>query len=144
MLSKSEQALKEHFETVAKNWMVKFGISPTPLSEDEVLELAEGDLTKVWTARTEVFDSSTKINGVTIEYRSGFPIDPGYEPGFDDYYLGSIESAHGEEGVTYQELRFICAACEGFGSDSDDECDLCDGLGDFVYDFDPETGSYNN
>ena len=142
MLSETELALKDHFEAIARSWLNKYKIKPEPISEEEVLELSEPQQRMVWTARADWVSARETINGEEIEFRQGFPVVPGFDEGFDDYYLGEVDCSGLDGSEIFQELRFICSGCEGDGEVDDDECESCFGDAEFIYELSTETGAF--
>ena len=138
----SMQSLQHHFSSVAKKWITDFKISPTPLTEAQVLALPQQDQSKIWSSMQDWVSASQEIDGREIEYRYGFPLIPGYSPGSDDYYLGE-STPETDNSVTFLELRVLCDECAGYGTDEEgEECEGCEGEGEMILELDMNSGLF--
>ena len=140
----AQNILKQHFSAAAKHWISEYEISSTPLTEGQVLALSLTDRDKVWSAMQDWVSSQEDIDGKTYEYRYGFPLVPGYEPGCDDYYLGN-RTSDTDSSVIFGELRVFCQECSGEGVDEErEDCEACEGEGEMIYDLDFASGSFES
>ena len=132
----------EHYSRIAKSWIHEYQISPSPLSVEQLETLGSKERELVWSAEGDWVGSEIEIDGELVEFRYGCPLVPGFRSGFVEYLIGT-KVPDVSSSVIFLELRFPCLDCVGEGEDDDgNDCQDCDGHGEFLFDLDLVTGHY--